>query len=134
MIGCTLEGGLHELGIRMVSDFFEMEGWDTCYLGAHMPVTNIIRAVKEQQAHLLALSITMPNHITKLETLIQKIKGDETLVTLKIIVGGLPFIQYPGLWKCVGADGWAKNAREAVMLGTEMILHKNKPYEQTYPG
>ncbi|HKK33261.1 MAG TPA: B12-binding domain-containing protein, partial [Desulfomicrobiaceae bacterium] len=28
MAGCCVSGELHEMGIRMVCDFFEMDGWD----------------------------------------------------------------------------------------------------------
>ncbi|MDZ7776615.1 MAG: hypothetical protein U5L09_13885 [Bacteroidales bacterium] len=37
MVAATVGGELHEMGIRMVADFFEMEGWDTWYLGANAP-------------------------------------------------------------------------------------------------
>ena len=32
LVGTCVSGDLHEIGVRMVSDFFEMEGWDTFYL------------------------------------------------------------------------------------------------------
>lgn len=124
MLACSVSGGSHELGIRMISDFFEMDGWDTYYMGASMPDTNIISAVKEQQASMLAISVTMPFDISKVENLINKIRSDETIAQLKIIVGGPPFNQQPGLWKRVGADGWASNAREAVVLANQMIFNK----------
>jgi methanogenic corrinoid protein MtbC1 len=124
MVGCTVAEGLHELGVRMVSDFFEMEGWDTYYMGSSMPDANVISAVKEQNANLLAISVTMPFHINRLETLINKIRADIHLGNLKIIVGGHPFNQVPDLWMRVGADGWAKNAREAVVLGTQLVRSK----------
>lgn len=74
MLGCTVSEGLHELGIRMMSDFFEMDGWDTYYMGASMPDTDIISAVKEQEAHLLAISVTMQFDISKVEVLIKKLE------------------------------------------------------------
>ncbi len=125
MMGCTVAGGLHELGIRMLSDSFEKDGWDTYYMGASMPDTNIISAVKEQQADILAISVTMPFDINKAETLINKIRIDQTLSNLKIIVGGHPFNLVPELWKRIGADGFAKNAREAVELANQMMRNKN---------
>ena len=124
MLACTVSGGLHELGIRMISDFFERDGWDTYYMGASMPDINIISAIKEQHADILAVSISMPFDISKLETLINKIRSDATLNNLKIIVGGHPFNQLPELWKRVGADGWAKSAREAVELANQMMYNK----------
>ena len=42
VVACT-GGDLHELGVRMVADFFEMEGWDTFYLGANTTATSWCR-------------------------------------------------------------------------------------------
>ena len=37
IVAVCVSGELHEIGIRMVADFFEMEGWSTHFLGANMP-------------------------------------------------------------------------------------------------
>lgn len=123
MLACTVSGGLHELGIRMVSDFFERDGWDTYYMGANMPDASIIGAVKEQRADILAISVTMSFDINKVEGLINKIRKDAALSNLKIIVGGHPFNHIPELWKRVGADGSAQNARQAVELANQMMCN-----------
>ena len=47
MLACTIAGDLHEMGIRMLTDYFELDGWDTYYLGANMPDDSIISAAKE---------------------------------------------------------------------------------------
>lgn len=121
MLGCTITGGLHELGIRMISDLFESDGWDTYYLGASMPDINIISALKEQQADILAISVSMSFDIHKVEALIKKIKSDASLGNLKVMVGGHPFNEVSELWKHVGADGCAKNAKEAIKLANQMM-------------
>lgn len=122
LIACTVSGDLHELGIRMVSDFFELDGWDTYYLGANMPDANVISAAKEQQSDILAISVTMPFYVSKAETLIKKIRLDESLQHIKIIVGGYPFRLIPDLWQHVGADGFANSAKEAISLANHMLL------------
>ena len=48
-----------EIGARMVADFFEMEGWDTCFLGANTPKESIIETIRAQKADLVALSDTV---------------------------------------------------------------------------
>jgi methanogenic corrinoid protein MtbC1 len=120
MLACAVSGDLHEIGIRMISDFFEMDGWDTYYMGANMPDANIITAVKEHRANILAISVTMPFYISKAEDLIKKIRSDDALSSIKIIVGGYPFSLVPDLWKRIGADGAAKSAREAILLSNIM--------------
>lgn len=121
MIACAISGDLHELGIRMVSDMFELDGWDTYYLGANMPDTNIITSIKEQKADVLALSVTMPFHLNKAESLIKKIRNDKNLDKVIIIVGGYTFNVDSTLWKRFGADGMAHNSKEAVLLANRLI-------------
>ena len=48
VVATTIGGDLHEIGIRMVSDFFEMEGWDTFYLGANSPAEDVVSRIKSE--------------------------------------------------------------------------------------
>lgn len=121
MMACTISGDLHEFGIRMVSDMFELDGWDTYYLGANMPDMNVITALKEQKIDVLALSVTMPFHLGKAENLIKKIRNDKSLEKLIIILGGYTFNIDRNLWKRIGADGMAENSKDAVLLANKLI-------------
>ncbi len=107
----------------MLSDLFEMDGWDTYYMGANMPEANIISALAEQNPQLLALSVTMPFHITKVHSLINKIRNNILLDNVKIMVGGYPFMLVPDLWRKVGADAFAPDAKEAIRSANNMILN-----------
>ena len=48
MVATCIGGELHEIGIRMVADFFEMEGWDTYYLGANTPADAVVAELSAQ--------------------------------------------------------------------------------------
>lgn len=114
LVACSIFGELHEMGIRVVSDFFEMEGWDTYYLGANMPDDHLMQALKQYKADVLALSVTLPIHVSKAMTLINKIRAHTDFTDLKVMVGGYPFLTNPDLWQKVGADAFAQNADQAV--------------------
>lgn len=111
---------LHEIGIRMVADFFEMEGWNVYYTGANTPVKSILSAVKSQKADVVVLSITMPSRLPELHYLIRSLRADEHTARVKIIVGGFPFGIVPDLWKQVGADAVAAGADDAVAAATRL--------------
>lgn len=119
MIATCINDELHELGIRMIADFFEMEGWDTYYLGANTPIKSIVNYLIQKDADLLAISATLTKHLSSVETLIKKIKDSEAQ-NIKIIVGGYPFNIIPNLWKRVGADAFAKNASDAIKVGNSL--------------
>lgn len=122
MVACSVSGDMHEMGIRMLSDLFEMDGWDTYYMGANMPEANIISALAEQNPQLLAISVTMPFHITKVQSLIKKIRNNSSLDNVKIMVGGYPFTLVQDLWRKVGADASATDAKEAIKIANKMIF------------
>lgn len=119
-VGACVGGELHQIGSRMVADFFEMDGWDTYYMGADTPTPSILQAISEHHADILGISLAMVFHRSSLENLIQSVRKSEHAEKLKIIVGGYSFIADPNLWKAVGADGSANNAEEAVILANRL--------------
>lgn len=122
MVTACVSGELHEMGARMVTDFFEMEGWDTYYLGANMPAEGIIKFVTEIRPQFLAISATMTYHVNKVEDLIRRLrKNPDISPDLKIMVGGYPFMVSDTLWIKVDADGFAANALDALQLADKLI-------------
>ncbi|MBK0403828.1 cobalamin-dependent protein [Adhaeribacter sp. BT258] len=121
LVATCISGDLHEVGIRMVADFFEMEGWDTFYLGANTPIESIIRTLREQEANLLIVSATMAYHVRAVSDLIEAIRRDTTLKSVKIMVGGYPFNVAPELWQAIGADAFANNAAAAIEKANDLL-------------
>lgn len=121
MVAACVGGELHEIGMRMVADFFEMAGWDTYYLGANTPASTIIRTLGEQQPDVLGISATMTFHISLVEDLIRQIREATPTAHVRILVGGYPFIQHPNLWKTLGADGSARDAQQAIQTANSLI-------------
>lgn len=120
-IAASLGGELHEIGIRMVSDFFEMDGWDTYYLGSNTPTYTLLQAIKEHQADILGLSITMPYHRSMLNEVVNNLRSDEKGKKLIILVGGNGLKGKGHLWESIGANGYAPDARKAIKLANQLI-------------
>lgn len=114
MIGACISGEQHEIGIRMVCDFFQLRGWDTCYLGAQMPVDSLLRMIEKRQPELVALSATLMNHVDEVEQTIRAIRRACGKQGLRIMVGGQPFNRQESLIRQVGADAHAPRADLAV--------------------
>lgn len=119
LVATCVSGDLHEIGVRMVSDFFEMEGWDTFYLGANVPARSIVQMLTEHRADVLAVSATMTFHVRAVKELIDAVRASEDCATTKILVGGYPFNVAPELWRRVGADAGARDASEAIALANQ---------------
>ena len=120
LVATCVGGELHEIGIRMVSDFFEMEGWDTYYLGANSPAESVISTIKDQQPDIVGISTTMYFNIPAVQELIDLIHREFEQANFKILVGGFPFLMAEDLWQQVGADGFAPSADEAISLANQM--------------
>jgi methanogenic corrinoid protein MtbC1 len=120
-VGGCVGDELHELGVRMISDFFELEGWDTYFLGANTPTEAIVSMLKEKKAHLIGIGVTISFHLSRVKEIIAAIRNDSDLDYVKILVGGYAFNQDTELWKKVRADGWAPNAVEAVKVGNALV-------------
>jgi len=121
VVATCLGGELHELGIRMVSDFFEMDGWDVYYLGANVPTESVVSMVRERRADLLAISLTLLIQLPHLRELIAAVRRSPVGARVKIMVGGQPLNGDPSLIPSIGADLVARDARDAVAAATKLI-------------
>jgi methanogenic corrinoid protein MtbC1 len=121
LVATCVGGELHEIGLRMVTDFFEMEGWDTYYLGSNTPVSSIVQTLIERNADVLAISATMTFHINLVADLIKRVRVVDNNKRIKILAGGYPFNIEPELWRLVGADGYASNAEQAIATANALM-------------
>ena len=117
----SVSGDLHELGARMVADFFEMAGWDAYFCGANTPHAAVVQSVVERKADVLALSATMGYHLHAVQELIEMVRADPRCARLHVMVGGHPFTADPALWRTVGADGTAADADAAIALAGQWL-------------
>lgn len=122
MVATCVGSELHEIGLRMVTDFFEMEGWDTYYMGSNMPAFSVIAALEAQQADLLGISATMFYHVSAVKELIAEVRASDAGRDIRILVGGYPFIATPDLAEKVGADGFGKDAVHAIELANHLVM------------
>jgi methanogenic corrinoid protein MtbC1 len=104
MISVAASAELHNIGLRMLSDFLEIEGWNIVYLGSNVPLQSLINAIKIEKPNILALSITLEHHIDIAKNMIAAIKSHFGKNTPKIIIGGTAFQRNKNLWKHTGAD------------------------------
>ncbi len=122
ILTCTVGSELHEMGARMISDLFEFHGWDSIYLGASVPNEYVIKAIEENKPDLIALSVTMPQHLVICHKLVKMIK--EKNIIAKIAVGGRGFHSTDSLWEKWGVDISTDNALQLVKWAEANILEK----------
>lgn len=121
MVATCIGGELHELGMRTVADFFELDGWDVFYLGVNVPTADVVRMVDDRRADLLAISVTLGSHVVQARELIAAVRAAPNAGRVKIMVGGQPFGRSPTVAQSIGADFTARDAREAVRMANEVV-------------
>lgn len=121
LIAACADSERHELGLRMICDLLELEGWDTVFLGATTPIDSLVEMVEARRPAVVALSASIAPHLGRVGEAIRALRerlGDRAPL---IAVGGRPFIEDPELAGRVGADLTALDAVEAVKLLQERV-------------
>ncbi len=125
-LAASVGGDLHDVGIRMVSDLLESDGWQVDCLGANMPTIDILDHIRDDVADtgdgtasrvkfdLICLSASTGLAVRSIADAIAAIRRECGTDCPAILVGGGPFRAIPDLWKVVGADGCALSASDAV--------------------
>lgn len=113
MFACV-EGNHHSVGLHMLSDGLETAGWDVLYLGANLPMQDLVHEVDAKRPDLMSLSISLPNHIATARSTIELLHAELGNACPEIWIGGLATASNRQLWSVTKADGWASDALHAL--------------------
>jgi MerR family transcriptional regulator, light-induced transcriptional regulator len=81
-----VENEFHQIGIKMVSDVFELNGWNSHFLGANTPLTDLITFSKNISPNAIAISTSLDFHLPDLERTIRSIQN--LMPEVQTIIGG----------------------------------------------
>jgi len=107
----------HLLGKRIIYSTLRASGYELIDLGGGLTADSLVDIIREQKIKVLLLSVLMLPSALRIKELREKLKDSD----VKIIVGGAPFRFDPLLWKEVGADGYGKDALEAIEVVTKLM-------------
>lgn len=121
LLAASVAGNQHEVGVRMVADTFEAEGWRTIYLGPNVPAPDLAIAAADYRADLACLSVMLPSQLTSLRDSSRALRG--TNPDLRIIAGGPGLHDLPALATENGAHAFARTPADAVHVAAK-LLHR----------
>jgi methanogenic corrinoid protein MtbC1 len=98
VISCV-EGELHDLPARLVSDLLEIHGFDVRFLGANVPHDHLAAMVREERPALIGLSVTMSFNIPSLREAVSRLR---VITDAPIFVGGHALAWSPNIEKELG--------------------------------
>ena len=115
----SVEGEWHELGARMVADLLYMDGWDTSFLGANTPTSDLVAFIRERSPAVVGLSVTMKKHLPRLEQAVEQLRA--TGPPPHVLVGGAALRDQPRIAGALPVDGIASDAMEALQEARRVV-------------
>lgn len=104
VLACT-DGELHDVGLRMVGDFLEADGWDVPFLGALTPADSLQQLVARSKPDVVGLSTALTTHLASVAVAIAAIRT----------VDPPPFVM-------VGGRAYRDDAAVAAGIGADVLL------------
>ncbi|MDR0818428.1 MAG: corrinoid protein [Oscillospiraceae bacterium] len=115
----VIEGDTHDIGKNLVKIMTEAGGLDLIDLGRDVPPLTFVERAEAENAELILISTLMTTTMAGMEKVVQLLDERGTRNRFKIMVGGGPVSA--AFAKKIGADGYAKNAAEAVRLAKSLL-------------
>ncbi|RSN70557.1 cobalamin-binding protein [Candidatus Korarchaeum cryptofilum] len=115
----TVKGDVHDIGKSLVATMLKASGFKVIDLGVDVDADTFIRAVKEHRADILAMSSLLTTTRDYMSVVIRRLEEEGLRERVKVLIGGLS--TSPEFAKSIGADGWAKNAIEAVEVAKSLL-------------
>lgn len=115
----TVKGDVHDIGKSLVATMLKASGFKAIDLGVDVDADTFIRAVKEHRADILAMSSLLTTTRDYMSVVIRRLEEEGLRERVKVLIGGLS--TSPEFAKSIGADGWAKNAIEAVEVAKSLL-------------
>jgi len=120
LLACVA-GNEHAIGLRMVSDAFQLAGWDVQYLGANVPTSAIVRHTEEWRPDLVGLSVSFAHQLPAVKQVIGQFCERFGSGRPSVIMGGLAINRFNRLAEMVGADASSPDALSAVRTASQLV-------------
>ncbi|QHQ61324.1 dihydropteroate synthase [Anaerocolumna sedimenticola] len=113
----TVAGDVHDIGKNLVVLMLKNYGFQVVDLGKDVPSDKIINTAMETKADIIALSALMTTTMLEMKEVIRL--RNESGLSAKVIIGGAVITQ--SYADEIGADGYAKDAGETVVLAKKLL-------------
>ena len=109
----------HILGKRIVYSALRASGYELIDYGSGLAPADLARRAVRDGVEILLISTLMLHSALRVKQVRKELEG--LGASLRIVVGGAPFLFDPNLWKEVGADAMGGNAAEAIRIVGQMV-------------
>jgi len=114
----VVEGDTHDIGKNLVKIMLETSGFEVVDLGRDIPPMDFVVKAREIQADIIALSTLMTTTMDGMEEVMQILKKENLLESIKVMVGGGPISK--SFADKIGAH-YSEDATKAVKLAQQLV-------------
>jgi 5-methyltetrahydrofolate--homocysteine methyltransferase len=115
----TVKGDLHDIGKNLVIMMLEGAGFTVIDLGTNVNVEKVIEKVAELKPDILGLSALLTTTMPEMQKVIKVLIDTGLRDKVKVMVGGAPVDSR--FSEKIGADGYGKDAGDAVLLAKRLL-------------
>lgn len=115
----VIEGDTHDIGKNLVKLMLETSGFEVIDLGRDVPAQKFVDEAVAQQAEMIMVSSLMTTTMDAMADVVTALDKLGLRGKIKYAVGGGPVSQ--GFADKIGADGYSKNAADAVRLCQKLL-------------
>ncbi|MBN1266627.1 MAG: cobalamin-dependent protein [Anaerolineales bacterium] len=115
----TMSGDVHEIGKDIVAIMLEVNGFEVNNLGRDVSVDTLLNTARQDGAQIIAMSSLLTTSLPYMKDMINMLKETGQNNMFKTLVGGGPVTSE---WAAsIGADGYGKDASEAVLVAKKLV-------------
>jgi 5-methyltetrahydrofolate--homocysteine methyltransferase len=115
----TVKGDLHDIGKNLVIMMLEGAGFQVIDLGVDTSVEKVVEQVRALNPQVLGLSALLTTTMPEMKRVIEELAAKGLRSTVKVMVGGAPIDAK--FAERIGADGYGKDAADAVQLARRLM-------------
>jgi len=120
-----------ELGGQICADLFESDGWAVKFAGGGVPEDEVLALIGSERPDLLVMFGTLPSGVPAVRKLIDYLREVNSCPNMQIMCCGGIYKRAEGLAEEIGADLFAPDAGEAVLVADAHPDRKATVEQQT---
>ena len=120
VVMATVEGDIHDIGKNLVVLMLKNYGYRVIDLGKDVPKEVIIETAIKEKADVIGLSALMTTTMMRMKDVVDEVKNKK--LNVKVIIGGAVVSQ--SFADEIGADGYSKDANDAVKLVERLLTEE----------
>ncbi|MCI8976419.1 MAG: dihydropteroate synthase [Lachnospiraceae bacterium] len=113
----TVKGDIHDIGKNLVALMLKNHGFQVVDLGKDVPREVIAGEAVKHRAKIIALSALMTTTMQEMKRVVDYVRQEQ--LDIKIMIGGA--VITPEYAREIGADGYSKDAADAVRVAKELL-------------